>query len=300
VNGNEVQGLFHSDELDPFVHSALTGMLMQSPDDSELRLAMERLRRVSPSREHAKRTGAEIRRRRRVIAVSASVMLCVLWCGAQTETWGTVAADYQRSVAPRLADLNVPAWNYQPTDAIESPGSLLRFVLVLHVFGLLSGIAGLSAVWASVMWRWSTRMWSRTGVGRAPSRWHRKLHLVALVAYGLGMVFGCCWAELVWGAAWRWDPREAFALLTLGIGAIWYFSSCRMGGSFRLLTHEALVASLAFWLMILMYSLAGIYAARLHTHGFPSRAPTFIACLLVVNLSILAAGHVRTRLGFKS
>jgi ABC-type transport system involved in cytochrome c biogenesis permease subunit len=124
--------------------------------------------------------------------------------------------------------------------------------------------------------------------------------MIALIAYGLGIVFGCCWAQSVWGAAWRWDPREAFTLLTLGIGTIWYVGSGRMGGSFRLLTHKALVASLAFWFIVLMYSLAGIYAARLHTYGFPSRAPSIIACLLVINLSILAAGHLRIKWGFNS
>jgi hypothetical protein len=88
---------------------------------------------------------------------------------------------------------------------------------------------------------------------------------------------------------------EAFALLTLGIGVIWCASTWCVLGSFRELSQGAFVASLSFWLIVLLYFLGNIYSARLHSYGFPSRAPSAVICLLATNLAVLLAGHLWAR-----
>ena len=247
MNRNEVSRLFYRDELDPTVRAALEDMLSQSPNDPQLESSMGRLRRLSQPLIPTGRMQTQQHGWRIGITAAASFMLCVLWLGAQTETWGRVAQDLQRTSARELADVNAATSSQSPIDQEKPASPGLRFVLILHVFGLLIGLAGMLATWVCSVWHWLIALWRQAADRRPAAAWCRSVHLSALIAYGCGIAFGCLWSQATWGGPWKWDPREAFALITLGIGTVWYTSSKvnHNGDSIHQAICEALIASLS-------------------------------------------------------
>lgn len=285
------------DELDPTVRTALDDMLSQSPEETRLEAAMERLCRSSRPLRSTNGLATQGRRWRLRIAVAASFLFCVLWFGAQTETWGRVTHDFQHLSVREPAGAPAETPDAQVIDRDASVSPWLRFVLILHVFSLLTGLVGMFASWLCSVWYWIVAAWRLTNGHRPRTSWCQRVHLCALVAYGVGIALGCVWAQAAWGGVWRWDPREAFALITLGIGMIWYTSnkvSC-LGDPIEQAICEAFVASLAFWLIALLYILAVVYAPGGQSYGFPSPVPTIVLCLFGVNLLLLLASCLSKR-----
>jgi hypothetical protein len=174
----------------------------------------------------------------------------------------------------------------------KPPGSTARFVLLVHVTSLVIGLFGMLASWLIVLQRWLRTYVIRW---RAPSRIDQLGHRIlvgALAFYAVGMLFGCLWSQSTWGRPWSWDPREAFAFISLGLGIVW-LSSYKKGtdASYELnlksSTQAATVASIAFGMVFLMLSLGGIYASASHTYGVPSSVPTMITAFFGVTLSVL-------------
>ena len=169
----------------------------------------------------------------------------------------------------------------------------MRFVLILHVVGLTAGMAGFLVSWASGTVRWIRTEWGRATTFHSGRRYTPRIHRAALVAFAVGVFFGCIWSQATRSVWWSWAPKEAVALITLGVGVLWYVSNGSTGGDVttKRMLREALVASLSFWMIALLYSLANVYDSAIHSYGFPIRGPTLIVLLLAANLVAAWALH---------
>ncbi len=273
---NQTRPLFFADELDASIRVPLSDLASQGPDESRLQASLERIRRRSPANDKI-----EIRRsapRGHRLMASAACLLILLWFGAQTKAWGQVAQDLQRTaVAASSADQS-------PINSPKEVGSVMRFVLIVHVFSHLGGMLGLMIVWILSLWRWLLAMWRPTKV---PHR-TRRIHVVALSLYGLAIVLGSCWSEVTFGRLWRWDPREAFALLTLCVGIVWYLSVDEdQGNAILQVIRRTVIASMSFGLVMLMQGLAIPYSRQNQSYGFPS----IVLILLAANLAAVLASR---------
>ncbi len=216
--------------------------------------------------------------------VTAAVCLfLILWFGAQTKAWGQVAANLQQTAVAESAG------SQSPSTAPNEVGSVMRFVLLLHVFSHLGGTLGLSIVWVIAQWDWLRAMWHPA---TAPHR-TRKIHVASLFLYGATIALGSCWSQATVDTFWRWDPREAFALLTLCVGIVWSLSMDPVQDRSVLQTiRQTMIASMSFGLIVLMQSLAISFSRKNQSYGFSSdRLPTIVVILLAVNLAVLVASR---------
>lgn len=205
-------------------------------------------------------------------------LLLILWFGAQTAAWGQVARNLQQTA---IAESSVIT---SPSNPPQEFGAVMRFVLLVHVFSLLGGMLGLMVVWMRSHWDWLL------SIGRPTKVPHRtgKIHVFALSLYGLGIVLGSCWSQATFGTPWRWDPREAFALLTLCAGVVWFQSVDEVPNtSFPQVIRRAVIAALSFGLIMVMQGLAIPYSRKSQSYGFP----TTILILLITNLVALYASR---------
>jgi hypothetical protein len=277
----------HADELDPEFREALESTLSAEPRDDQVQASLERMASQSVSLHDGSR-GDVTTRRRLVPATAASMLLCVLWLGATTETWAQVAQDFQSKSAP--VSPAPPA--IENPDAEATVGQLRRFVLILHVFTLTVGLAGMLLAWALEMWSWIV------GKPVRLQRWLERVLLSSMTSWTVGVVLGCVWSQWTWGRIWGWDPRGAFALFTLGILVVWYIGILRGDSSDEIDNPElrrSLTATVAFWMIILGYVLSSFYAGQIHSYGYPSAAPTIVTGLFAVNLIIVLTVHLWRR-----
>jgi hypothetical protein len=287
MNGKPNPSLFHVDELDETVARALCDMLLREPAEFQVQSAIEQMRLRTPSLRSVDRKKATASRVRLVRCLAASLLLSGLWLAAQTDAWAKIALDFQRRATSEARE---PA--LQPSSASPA-GAAVRFVLILHVVGLMAGMVGFLVSWASSNVRWMRTEWGRATTGHSGRRYTPRIHRAALVAFALGVFFGCIWSQATRSAWWSWTPKEAVALITLGVGVLWYVNNGSTGGdaTTKRMLREALVASLSFWMIALLYSLASVYDSAIHSYGFPTRGPTLIVLLLAANLVAAWALH---------
>ncbi|MHB8866856.1 MAG: cytochrome c biogenesis protein CcsA [Pirellulaceae bacterium] len=294
MNQHEGSLAFFPDELDSEVRAALEKMLSQTPDAVQLEEALKRLHGPAAPTEAVRSTTAQRDRWRLGITVAASFMLCLLWSGAQTETWGRVAQDFQRSTSPEWTRAKSKTLDTRMSRRDETVGSWRRFILIVHVSGFSIGLLGLFVTWLCSVGRWLITSWWRGSDQRLGAFQPGRIHLLSLIAYGCGIVLGCIWSQATWGVPWRWDPREALALITLGIATMWYATSKlnEAGDPRGRAIRAASIASLAWWMVALLYVLSGIYGNRLHSYGFPSMLPTIVTCLWGLNMLALFLAYI--------
>lgn len=293
MNSPDENNIAHSGELDPAMQKALAAMLAATPTDAELASVMGNLRDRTVQRP---RSSKESLGRPMLLSLAASVAFLVMCFVASTDAWADVTRDFQSpSNEPKtMSTLNSPrVLDTSNRDAIvtNTPGSAARLVLLVHVASLVIGLFGMLASWLIILQRW----W-RTHVIRkqTPSRIDQLGHRVlvgALAFYAVGILFGCLWSQVTWGRPWSWDPREAFALISFGLGIVWLSSSkgsdATCESNMKSSTQAATVASIAFGMISLMLSLGGIYASHSHSYGFPSSVPTMITGFVGVTLLAL-------------
>jgi len=296
----------HCDELDPTLLSSLRAMVSSSPCESHVEDTIQQLRgRLSPNAgTRPEQPGSAMRRLSFTVAASLALgILGLLWSGAQTRTWMRIATaiEYDRAAqGPAEVDILIKP----STRESKSTGkAILRFVLMLHIGSLVVGLYALFSAWSLTMIQWSISVIRRRRDGPSGQLWRRKILLSGIVLYASGMALGCAWAQVTLGAAWRWDPREAFPLLTLGIASLWYLGrplkqNLQDGPP---TSREALLASLAFWFIALAYWLTILYTDQVHAYGNPSmRGASIVMTLLAVNLLVVLAAHGLTRWRSKS
>lgn len=289
--------LFHANELDAPVRDGLEAMLRQSPDEEKLQAAMDRLRRLEPP-DRAMFISSERIRRRIVVAISAACLLLLLWMGAQTKVWAQVSQDFQRAGErednPQPTRAGTPDALPNPPPVKPTPVSpVLRFVLILHVFSLMAGYLGFLVAWGNSLRVWLVTLWR----GKVTSHGFQGegLHRMTLVIYGLGILLGSVWSVFTWGRLWSWDVRETFAVLTMGIGCLWYSNVSRDAvDSAAEITRRALTASFSWWLIVLMYSVTPLYLPN-RSYGASAFPPTVIALLLAVNLVLVFGSRGKFR-----
>ncbi len=286
-------------------------MVMNDNDSDlpfELRAAVNKLAAHTASDEVVKRSLASISRREddcierrsshasawhlRRWTLAATLAVCILWFGAQSELWAQVAVDFQQSALPVESnpDTSPTKLPTSSTDVTISP--VFRFILLLHVSTLLLGLLGMAIVWLLSC----CEIWTAAFKRERRGHWTRTILSISIVTYAVGILFGCVWASAMWGSAWRWDPREAFALVTLCGGVVWRLSI--MGKCLNDMVaciRHAIVACLTFWLAILGVFLGSTYAAEIHSYGFPSAVPNIIVVILAVNLAMIGAAALFKR-----
>ncbi len=267
--------LFFADELDPNVLGPLRELVSLSPEESQWQASLKRIGRQSPAMDLvlARRSAP----RGRGMLAAAACLLLVLWFGAQTKAWGQVAQGFQRTAVSAVATAD-----QIPIASPKKVGSVMRFVLIVHVFSLLAGMFGLMIVWMRSLWDWLMAIWRPTKIPHRTG----KIHAIALYLYGLAIALGSCWSQVTFGTFWRWDPREAFALLTLCVGSVWYLSvDTGQGNSVILVIRRTVIASISFGLVMLMHGLAIPYSRQNPSYGLPSVVLTLLAANLTVVLT---------------
>ena len=289
--------VFHADELDGTVRGALEEMLVQAPDEQQLHAALDRLHRLHPPTRGVVLIRSERIRRSVAGAIAAMFLMALLWTGAQTTVWGQVSEKFQRAGqdVENPQPFRVGARQPLPDAPARSVpvGPMLRFVLILHVFSLLAGYLGFLLAWGNCLRIWLTTVWR--GAVSGTMLQGRRLNQIGLVLYGTGVVLGGVWAIFAWGRMWDWDPREAFGLLTIGVGLLWYCSLPRNGvDSADEIIHQTVIASVSWWLMMLMYALPPLFMPG-KSYGQSTVLPTVIACLLAVNLLLVIGSRWRFR-----
>lgn len=288
--------VFHADELDGTVRGALEEMLVQSPDERQLRATLDRLHRLRPPTGGVVLIRSERLRRSVAGAIAAICLMALLWTGAQTTVWGQVSEKFQRAGQDMENPQPFRVGARQPLPDVPArsapAGPMLRFVLIVHVFSLLAGYLAFLLAWGNCLRIWLTTVWR--GAVSGTMFQGRRLNQIGLVLYGTGVVLGGVWATFAWGRMWGWDPREAFGLLTIGVGVLWYCSLPRNGvDSADEIIHQTVIASVSWWLILLMYALPPLFMSG-KSYG-PTVLPTVIACLLAVNLLVVVGSRWRFR-----
>jgi ABC-type transport system involved in cytochrome c biogenesis permease subunit len=177
------------------------------------------------------------------------------------------------------------------TGDVNTVSAGLRFLLILHVFALAAGLIGLASSWLLIQVRMLSSR-SSSGWNLALAAWGRKCLFGSICLYATGIVLGGIWAQLTWGRGWSWDPREAFALVTLGIATLWYGQLPALSLSSTEGSPDgqkpAFFAALSFWLIALMVVLAPVYATTSHTYGYsPMRLPNLLGLAMAANLVLV-------------
>lgn len=151
---------------------------------------------------------------------------------------------------------------YQPpanlAPSLESPWLAFHVLTAVGGYGLATaafatGLAGLLA-------------WKRPG-GRPLARRMASLgnHLVlgAFPLFTLMIASGAVWAEYAWGAFWRWDPKEVWALVTWLVYLVHLHGVRVQGWQGR----RALVMPVLGWLVVL-FSFFGVNLLFAGLHSY--------------------------------
>ena len=296
MNRKFESSIHFASELDPQVAASLEQMLASEPSEEGVARALESARSLKTTSDHSRRPTVVAHQfeSRLLPALSASLLLVVLWFGSASDAWGQIALDFQNSGKPIevVSDMDVPDSMIDPdgTVPVRRPvGAIRRFILILHVFSLIIGLIGMLVSWLLSLFRWVAP--TRDAVtGGFTLRWEARTLKFGCAIYAIGILAGCVWAQATWGAAWRWDPRESLALITLGIGVMW----CAILSQVKAPTAESTNASslyltlpsIAFWMVMLAYVLASIYAARIHSSSYPGMLPTIVCLFFVCQLAL--------------
>lgn len=120
----------------------------------------------------------------------------------------------------------------------------------------------------------------------------RSLQLgVVLLAFG--MVFGCMWADSTWGRFWAWDPKEAWALITLlgyvGILRFWERGSLADRGL-------AVASVLCFFLVVMTwYGINVVLRTGLHNFGVGDGGRAFVGSAAAIQVLYVAFALHRSK-----
>ncbi len=288
--------LYHDDELDPVLRGVLGRMLSQSPDRTECESVLERLRRLRPNIGTINAVPSR-RRPRLAMATAASVTFLVLLLGSQTELWAEVAVDFQTKNQPASAGADDADSSLPPVSAE------MRFLLMVHVFGLMTGLIGMLSAWvlsqihvvAACLHPSAEDRSRKSGI----ASWGKWILLGSILLYTSGIALGGVWAMVAWGSFWRWDPRECLALVTAAIALMWYVqwhtAPAASENSWPDARKNSLVAALAFWTIVLLTVVAPTYTDSLKTYGRPV-LPNLISALMAINLAgVAAVGWLRRK-----
>lgn len=78
------------------------------------------------------------------------------------------------------------------------------------------------------------------------------------------IVTGAIWADFAWGAYWRWDPKEVWALITALIYAAYLHGRFTRPWNGRL---NAIIAIIGFVSVIICYIGVNLYFSGIHSYG---------------------------------
>lgn len=280
---NHQANVHHSDELDPALRAALETLLSRSPSRAECDAALQRMDGLVVCSKVESTASNRPAVARSAWVTAASTMFALMWFGAQTDAWGQVVVDYQA--------LNTPAGDLAaPAAEAPSTGSAFRFLLMLHVFALVVGLIGITFAWMASQLQWIAARWSPAWQTRL-FVWVQRSLLWSLCLYGTGICLGAFWAHFSWGSAWRWDPRESAALLTMGVAILWYgqvrSTSADSRGRWKRDRKNAGLAALAFWMIALIYVLTPLYTTEVNGYR-QFFLPNLLSILGAANLIAIA------------
>jgi ABC-type transport system involved in cytochrome c biogenesis permease subunit len=135
---------------------------------------------------------------------------------------------------------------------------------------------------------------SRTISTSTVESWNRLIRLIiqiGTVFLAAGVILGGIWADYSWGRFWGWDPKETWSLIAL-VGYLILLHG-RYVGWFRHLTFVRLSA-LAYLLVIMAwFGVNYVLAAGLHSYGFSSGGGLFVISLILLQLGLLGAHHLK-------
>lgn len=111
--------------------------------------------------------------------------------------------------------------------------------------------------------------------------------IAGLYMLAIGTFLGGVWANESWGRYWGWDPKEAWALITVVVYA--FIAHMRLIPGLRGVYAFNLLSLFGFWSVIMTYFGVNFYLAGLHSYakGDPLPVPKFVL-FTVVSLVIIA------------
>lgn len=111
--------------------------------------------------------------------------------------------------------------------------------------------------------------------------------IAGLYMLTIGTFLGGVWANESWGRYWGWDPKEAWALITVVVYA--FIAHMRLIPGLRGVYAFNLLSLFGFWSVIMTYFGVNFYLAGLHSYakGDPLPVPKFVL-YTVVSLVIIA------------
>lgn len=111
--------------------------------------------------------------------------------------------------------------------------------------------------------------------------------IAGLYMLAIGTFLGGVWANESWGRYWGWDPKEAWALITVIVYA--FIAHMRLIPGLRGVFAFNLLSLFGFWSVIMTYFGVNFYLAGLHSYakGDPLPVPKFVT-YTVVSLVIIA------------
>lgn len=283
---------FHVDELTSPLREAIQQLALDEPDDGLVHEASSRIAANAPDRIDTLRVEEPYLSRRFIrlqwrTAVTVALAVVAVWLLAQTEAWAQVA-EQTRNVVYRAREVG-------PMTNIPEAGSGIRFLLLMHVAGLVIAHVTMFVAWVS----------AQIGVGRQMCgslhaerfiQFSRRAVQISTGLLSVGIAFGGIWAMVEWGSPWRWDPRELAVLLQIAFAVCWLAILARSDGTVPTVEQSAWTACLCFWPFVLLMVLGPRYASDAHSYGYPDRVvPNAVALGALVNVVLLLIGRRWTR-----
>ena len=139
--------------------------------------------------------------------------------------------------------------------------------LATHVVTIMLSYAALAIAWLGgniALWFYLTRSPNQPAIVALSKLTYRFLQAGTLLLI-LGTFLGGMWADRAWGRFWAWDPKEAWALITL----LGYFASCTPEKSAGCADFGMAALSVVCFVLVLVtwYVVNYILAGGLHTYG---------------------------------
>lgn len=159
-----------------------------------------------------------------------------------------------------------------PKEATPLVPALQSYWLWLHVSVTLLGEAFFAVAFvASLLFlRADARIRKPDGekAARAAERYDAISYRAISVGFPLftmgGLVFGMIWAYKAWGAAWSWDPKEVWSLITWLVFALYLHTRIVMGWKGR---RTALIAIFGFLAALFTYFGVNYLLSGLHSYA---------------------------------
>lgn len=123
--------------------------------------------------------------------------------------------------------------------------------------------------------------------------------IIGILMLSVGNFLGGVWANESWGRYWSWDPKETWALISIGVYAI--VLHIRFLKPQNLPYIFSLSSVVAFYSILMTYFGVNYYLSGMHSYGAgdPVPIPSFVYYFVAATILLLVVSSFKRHLQSK-